>query len=250
MDVPAYVPECVREHARKAVAALQLLPNTEATVAAIGRLIHDRRMKEVYRTLSAALFDADEKDKTRKLEGFVWAAWAAHIDYGQITSGNKAAKELCPKIARKAAELAALLRQLIATGADLSPELYHIPELLRHADDSGRIEDRIRWRAVRDRPGIWPIAPPILPDALDALERAATRFEPTTTGPIGRAVSSQKTELRYLRCFVALLEEQHRFEMQGKIIPAVAITASVMENDREHSFSERDVRAARSSPAK
>ncbi|MGC9456621.1 MAG: hypothetical protein ACP5DC_03770 [Halothiobacillaceae bacterium] len=114
------------------------------SVACLERLAIDERMKKPYQLL------AEEFTENQQWERFIHAAWAARMDYSKYRDRVKRATEVKGKIAQKAEELAALIRQIGDTGVDAPGELFSMAELLRQTDSGERRpSDRILWRGLR-----------------------------------------------------------------------------------------------------
>ena len=122
----------------------------ESDINAIRRLIHDVRMKEAYRILSDAFFEDEPKERNRRFDGFIYAAWAARIDFNPRRDKLKRARDLKNEIAKTADNLAALLRQIGETGEYLPPEFYGVDYLLRATENTDlNGKNLYMWRAMR-----------------------------------------------------------------------------------------------------
>jgi hypothetical protein len=231
-------------------------------ISAKHRLIYDPRMKKVYSDLDHCFAD-DLEERDRKIYSFFDCAWSARsVGYEDHHGVRKAARVLTPKIAKAAADLAALLREARCNG--LFPREFHdIASLLRQTDHP----DNPRWRLVRARllgapwehyppptddpleeerrnlGNDW-IGAPSLPALLDSLAESAQRHAPQFQGIIGAALGrevNQKCE--YLRAVFHLLREYFSLSEVGKLCNAVAITASVIINDQDSDIGYHDARA-------
>lgn len=229
-------------------------------ISAKHRLIYDPRMKEVYRVLEDHCFADDPKERDRKIYGFFDCAWSARaVGYEDHHEVRKAARVLTPKIAKAAADLAALLREARCHG--LFPREFHdIASLLRQTDNP----DNPSWRLIRGRllgapwehyppptddpleeerrnlGNDW-IGAPSLPTLLDSLAESARRHNPQYQGPIGAALGRKSNpKFEYLRAFFHLLREHSSLSEVGKLCDAVAITASVIINDPDSDIGYHD----------
>lgn len=166
MDFPSYVPVGAREYIRRTLEgdgghwqgvnafvreyrqrgdANEALAELEREQACIVRFARDVRMRDVYTELRR-VFTADDQ-----YGHFLRSAWAAHVDFAPFRRNVAKAKELAPRIAEGARELAAMLDQLAATGTMPPSELYSIRALL-DATDNHEMQDHnlYMWRGVRD----------------------------------------------------------------------------------------------------
>lgn len=319
MDIPAYVPQGAREHARHFLGHYEpLLSTTERElaeteqairewssriagrppaeipesyrnklkalyqrrkeknhwrdrltrdIASIHRVIHDSRMKNAYRLLSDALFDEADEHRQALIDGFLYAAWAARLDFSLYREKLKRAAQLRDDIAATADKLAGLLREAMATGRYPPPAFFSIPELLRQTDCQPDDHNFHMWKVVRGtvvgdsrqealetdpaeqaRNSLrysWGIAPP-LSDLLGTLAHTARDWQPAEAGFIGAAISSRKqnSKTEYLRAFGNLLITEHGFILTAPIFKAMAVTAMVVMNDPDIDVTEDDVRKA------
>jgi hypothetical protein len=189
MDFPAYVPAAVRAHittliegdswepqgwAVSLASAEQQLAEIDAEIKAkpsqlanillrqeraeavkhrdmlagdmdcLQRLAHDSRMREAFALLTREFTD------DQQWRGFVYAAWAARVDFSKYRERLKRAAELKDEIAEAADKLANLLTKFAETGVNGPDEFYSIPELLRKTDNYGMQKHNLdMWRAMR-----------------------------------------------------------------------------------------------------
>lgn len=114
------------------------------SVACLERLAADARMKDPYDLLTV------EFAENRQWERFIHAAWAARMDYSKYRDRLKRAGELSETIAKKADELARLIRQMGDTGINAPDEFFLLDELLRQTDSGERqSSDRTLWRGLK-----------------------------------------------------------------------------------------------------
>lgn len=119
-------------------------------IANIRRLVHDGRMKDAYRILTNAFFDDEDKERQRKFDGFIFAAWGACLDFTHYRERLKQAAELRDEIAKTADKLAGLLDRIGETGVMCPGEFFSIPRLLRNTDNHERNNYNLHmWRAMR-----------------------------------------------------------------------------------------------------
>ncbi len=115
-----------------------------AEVACLQRLVHDGRMHAAYARLVGAL-TADEQ-----LSGFIYAAWAARVDYGKHRDRMKAADELAREVAAAAGVLADLLRRAEGfRGPFLPSEFFSIRSLLEKTEHDREDRDFHMWPSMR-----------------------------------------------------------------------------------------------------
>ena len=110
-----------------------------ADVDCLQRLAHDRRMREVYSALTALFTD-------EQLRGFIYSAWSARMNYAPYRQRLNRATQLTSDIAKTAAKLAGLLREMEEESPDQPAEFGHIPSLLERTENSR--DDRM-WRWMR-----------------------------------------------------------------------------------------------------
>lgn len=151
---PSEIPNAARDkmaelhHHRKDVEASN--KQLESDINSVRRLIHDGRMKDAYRILSDAFFEDEPEERHRRLDGFIYAAWAARIDFTPYRDRLKRARQLKGDIAETANKLADLLRQIGETGQYLPPGFYGVDYLLRETDNTElNGKDLYMWRVMR-----------------------------------------------------------------------------------------------------
>ena len=113
-------------------------------VGCLQRLAHDARMHEAF-TLMTSQFTEDKQSRN-----FIYAAWAARVDYSKYRSQLKRAAELKSEIGRAADALAELIRQFSDTGICAPSEFFSIKELLRQTDNNKmQGHNLFMWRSMR-----------------------------------------------------------------------------------------------------
>lgn len=174
----------------------------DSDIGTIRRLIHDGRMKDAYRVLFDAFFEDEEIERNRKFDGFIYAAWAARINFNPHRENLKRARELKEEVAKAAENLAGLLRQIGETGENLPPEFYGVDYLLRateNTDDNGK--DLYMWRMMRGTIlGDPPRQPEPEPEEAPATEEPvlSIRFlEPGETPPPIDPATQARANARY-----------------------------------------------------
>jgi hypothetical protein len=101
-------------------------------------------MREAYALLTREFTD------DRQWRGFIYAAWAARVDFAKYRDGSKRATELASEIAQAAETLAKLIRQFSDTGINGPSEFYSVPELLRQTDNHEMEGHNLHmWRSMR-----------------------------------------------------------------------------------------------------
>jgi hypothetical protein len=101
-------------------------------------------MREAYALLTREFTD------DRQWRGFIYAAWAARVDFAKYRDRLKEAKELAAEIAETAETLAKLIRQFSETGIEGPSEFYSIRELLRQTDNHEMEGYNLHmWRSMR-----------------------------------------------------------------------------------------------------
>ena len=119
-------------------------------IANIKRLVHDARMRDAYQILTNAFFDSEDSERQWKIDCFIWAAWAARLDYSPYRERLKQAAELRDEIATTVDKLADLLDRIGKTGVSYPAEFSHVPSLLRNTDNYECDGYNLHmWRAVR-----------------------------------------------------------------------------------------------------
>ncbi|MES2770396.1 MAG: hypothetical protein V4623_00170 [Pseudomonadota bacterium] len=115
-------------------------------VDCLRRLANDARMAKAFSLLTREFTD------DRQWQGFIYAAWAARVDFAKYRDRLKRAAELKNAIADAAETLAKLIRQLSETGINCPDEFYSIPELLRQTDNHESHGHNLdMWRSMRER---------------------------------------------------------------------------------------------------
>jgi hypothetical protein len=113
-------------------------------VDCLRRLAHDARMRDAFALLTREFTD------DKQWRNFIYAAWAARVDFAKYRDRLKQAAELKGDIADAAETLAKLIRQFSEIGICGPSEFYSIPELLRQTDNH-EMEGRNlhMWRSMR-----------------------------------------------------------------------------------------------------
>lgn len=121
-------------------------------VDCLQRLAHDARMCDAFALLTREFTD------DRQWRNFIYAAWAARVDFAKYHDRLKRAAELKAEIADAAEKLAKLIRQFADTGINGPSEFYSIPELLRQTDNHEMQGHNLHmWRSMRQHvPGDLP----------------------------------------------------------------------------------------------
>ena len=113
-------------------------------VDCLRRLARDSRMREAFAELTREISDDEQ------WRGFIYAAWAARMDFAKYRDRLKRARELKGEIAEAAENLSKLIRQFADTGVNGPSELYSIPELLRQTDNFDMECHNLQmWRSMR-----------------------------------------------------------------------------------------------------
>lgn len=113
-------------------------------VGCLRRLGSDSRMRDAFALLTREFTD------DRQWQNFIYAAWAARVDFAKYRDRLKRAAELKGEIADAAETLAKLIRQFSATGINGPDEFYSIPELLRQTDNHDMQDHNLfMWRSMR-----------------------------------------------------------------------------------------------------
>lgn len=117
-----------------------------AEVTCCQRLVRDARMQTVY-ALLVSLPNVTDAD----LSGFIYAAWAARMDYAKHRDQVKAADELARDVAMAAGALADLLRKAEGfVGPYLPSEFFSIRSLLEKTEHAPDDRDFHMWPGMRD----------------------------------------------------------------------------------------------------
>jgi hypothetical protein len=227
------------------------------------RLLNDPRMKEAYGFLVGMPNVTDDQ-----MSGFIYAAWAARIDYGKFRKQMAAAAGLAKKVAEAAEVLAGLLKKAESTRGleyHLAHELFDLHSLLEKTDHDPEDRNFHMWPGMRpfllgESPGdhepsaeaarrklrhAWSYAPSIA-HLTATLARETSAFAPAESGSIGKALSSRKgnRKVEYLRAFGYSLRAEHRVELGPNAMNAMAITATVVLDDPGLFATYDDVRKA------
>lgn len=116
-----------------------------AEVACCQRLVHDARMQPVY-ALLVSLPNVTDPD----LSGFIYAAWAARMDYAKNRERVKAAADLAREVAKAAGALAEVLRKAEGfVGPYLPSEFFSIQSLLEKTDHDFSDRNFYMWQGRR-----------------------------------------------------------------------------------------------------
>ena len=129
---------------KRRIAALTRRDQLAIDVDCLRRLAHDPRMREAFSVLAREIIDDEQWG------GFIYSAWAAHVDFAKYRDRLKRAVELKGEIAEAAENLSKLIRQFADTGVNGPGELYSIPELLKHTDNfEMKCHNLEMWRSMR-----------------------------------------------------------------------------------------------------
>ena len=113
-------------------------------VDCLQRLGHDARMRDAFALLTREFTD------DKQWRNFIYAAWAARVDFAKYRDRLKRAAELKGDIADAAETLAKLIRQFSETGINGPGEFYSIPDLLRQTDNHEMQGHNLAmWRFMR-----------------------------------------------------------------------------------------------------
>lgn len=114
-------------------------------VDCLRRLAHDARMRDAFALLTCEFTD------DKQWRNFIYAAWAARLDFAKYRDRLKRTAELRDKIADTSEKLAGLLRSTADAGFPFWPsEFYSIPELLRQTDNHEMQDHNLHmWRSMR-----------------------------------------------------------------------------------------------------
>ena len=113
-------------------------------VDCLRRLAHDARMRDAFALLTRIFTD------DKQWWNFIYAAWAARVDFAKYRDRLKRAAELKGEIADAAEALAKLIRQFSKTGINGPGEFYSIQELLRQTDNHEMQRHNLHmWRSMR-----------------------------------------------------------------------------------------------------
>lgn len=113
-------------------------------VDCLRRLAHDARMRDAFALLIREFSDDSQ------WRNFIYAAWAARVDFAKYRDRVKRAVELKGYIADAAETLAKRIRQFSDTGINGPGEFFSIPELLQQTDNHEmRGHNLNMWRSMR-----------------------------------------------------------------------------------------------------
>ena len=116
-----------------------------AEVTCCQRLVHDARMQTAY-ALLVSLPNVTDAD----LSGFIYAAWAARMDYAKHRDQVKAADELAREVAKAAGALADLLRKAEGfVGPYLPSEFFSMQSLLEKTEHDYSDRNFYMWPGMR-----------------------------------------------------------------------------------------------------
>jgi hypothetical protein len=117
-----------------------------AEVTCCQRLVHDARMQTVY-ALLVSLPNVTDAD----LSGFIYAAWAARMDYAKHRDQVKAADGLARDVAKAAGALADVLHKAEGfVGPYLPSEFFSVRSLLEKTEHAPDDRDFHMWPGMRD----------------------------------------------------------------------------------------------------
>jgi len=135
-----------------------------ADVDCLHRLGGDLRMRGAFALLTAEF--SDEKEWSR----FIYAAWAARIDFTKYRERLKRATELKNDIAESAKILANLIREFSKTGVNGPNEFYSVSELLLKTDNFEMLEHNLyMWKSMRHHI-LGELPPPDVPETKDVVD--------------------------------------------------------------------------------
>ncbi len=136
-----YLPS-LREQKAEAVKHRDMLANN---VECLRRLAHDERMSDAFELLTS------EFSNNEHWRGFIYAAWAARMDYKHYRERLERVKKLRDEIADTSKKLAGLLRDISTVCFSYWPsEFFSIPELLRNTDNHEMQDHNLHmWRSMR-----------------------------------------------------------------------------------------------------
>lgn len=263
MDFPAYVPVPVREYITKSNAQLdEALADTQRRLDEIEQAAgakdgipddlrweqrktadHKKRLERLrnclHRLVDVSMRDAfalltlEFGDDDAQYVGFIRAAWEADLDYQQIRESLRKARELQADIAKKAKELAALLRKYKATGISEPDAFTSIPALVRLTPDGGRLLALFSKGRAGAIGSALERHPP-LSSALDSLAELATHFLPLPApfATWGTALNRQHNpRTAYIRAFAVLLSQYGAYPSTCDGVKAMAVAADAVLGD-------------------
>jgi cell division protein FtsB len=115
----------------------------DSHIKCMERLALREQMQEAYAKLSTVLVDV------LQWEHFLYAAWAARMDYAPYKKRLERTKKVSDDIAKTADNLAALLREITDSGMSYPNEFYHIRTLLERTDNTENLNDNSMWQVQR-----------------------------------------------------------------------------------------------------
>lgn len=143
-DVPNADHETIVELRKEKAKQAEDVDHLREEVNCLQRLAHDTRMREAYAVLTREFID------DQQWREFIYAAYAARIDFERYRNRLKEAGDLRVDIAKAASKLARLLRQFGDSGVNGPDEFFSIPELLRKTDNhEERDRNLYMWRSMR-----------------------------------------------------------------------------------------------------
>lgn len=235
------------------------------------RLACDRRMQGPYNSLYSVLTSQDQ------WATFLCAASGALCDWRDHQDRLRRRKQLRDEIAKKARELAILLREAHRNGGLTCPPVFHytLDLLLKTKRSDRRTSSADNWTYLRDwlsvgssrgehtgaavsdevlkhdelvrtfvRNGLDGAPEPSL--LIDALADAAESWTPGPTGHLRFGVASRKRNSKtdYLHALISLLEAENIPVDSPTMMHAIAIVAAVVINDENVDITYDDVRKA------
>lgn len=237
----------------------------QAEVDCLNRFATRDEMKEAFDVLGAE-FTTDAQ-----WAAFIYAAWAARMDFSKFRDRLKRARDLRGQIKDAANHLAALLDEFDKI-SDGPAEFQLIPTLLEKTEarelgghnlhwwssmrpivlghpkevPSG-LEDFDEWeeRARKTLRVAWAAAPH-LPALLRTVASVAGDFTPTEDGVIGSALQTRQHSKRtaYIRAFRKILADGGEVPLTPAVMRGVASVATVAINDPALTVTIHDVRQA------
>lgn len=152
--------------------AIERRDHLAADVACCQRLVHDARMQPAYALLVSLRNVTD-----LQLSGFIYAAWAARMDYAVHRERVKSAAELAGEVAKAAGALADVLRKAEGfVGPYLPSEFFSIPSLLEGTEHDYSDRNHYMWPGMRRV--ILGEPPPPVPTATDPDPKPSEKAEP------------------------------------------------------------------------
>jgi hypothetical protein len=236
----------------------------QAEVDCLNRFATRDEMKEAFDVLGAE-FTTDAQ-----WAAFIYAAWAARMDFSKFRDRLKRARDLCGQIKDAANHLATLLDEFdeISDGPD---EFKLIPTLLEKTEARELGRHNLHRSALRpiglghtkDAPfgledfdegeersrktlGVAWAAAPHLPALLRTVASVASDFTPTEHGVIGAALQTRQHSPRtaYIRAFGKILVDGGVVPLNLAVMSGMASVATVAINDEALTVTIHDVRQA------